>query len=161
MGLLFKPKLRRMLKTTLMGEGESKIILLVDESAAGCAARQTLLEEEGYQVLTACNASAALEFLQAAKVDVILTDYRVSGHSGAEWIAELRARAPQARVAVLSGLVTILGLTEQNTGADAVIAKGGHEVPQMLRVVRRLLEPVPRKGARSHGLQRAQARSGE
>jgi len=40
-----------------------------------------------------------------------------------------------------------LGLTESNTGADAVIQKSAHEVSHLLRAVSRLLRRKPaRKG---------------
>ena len=42
---------------------------------------------------------------------------------GVELIRRIREVKPQARVVLLSGFVEPLGLTEENTGADAVIAK--------------------------------------
>jgi hypothetical protein len=49
---------------------------------------------------------------------------------------------------LISGFVDPLGLTEQSTGADEVIAKTSGEVIALTRAVARLLNrPAPRKPA--------------
>ena len=45
----------------------------------------------------------------------------------------------------LSGFVEPLGLTEQNTGADAVIAKSSNEPAHLVRWVKRLMNRALRK----------------
>jgi hypothetical protein len=42
---------------------------------------------------------------------------------------------------LLSGFIEPLGLTEANTGADAVIAKSASETTHLLRAIKRLLSP--------------------
>jgi hypothetical protein len=50
-------------------------------------------------------------------------------------------------------------MTEENTGADVVIAKSATEVPQLLRSVNRLLRRgVPKKPAGSHRPQAPKAK---
>ena len=44
-----------------------------------------------------------------------------------ELIERIRKVNPNARIILLSGFVEPLGLTEENTGADAVIAKSANE----------------------------------
>jgi CheY-like chemotaxis protein len=67
-----------------------------------------------------------------------------------ELIRCIREREPQARIILLSGVVEPLGLTEENTGADAVIAKTANEPAHLMRWVKRLLNrTAPRKPARS------------
>ena len=54
---------------------------------------------------------------------MVVTDYRMPRMNGVELIEKIRNVNPNARVILLSGFVDPLGLTEENTGADAVIAK--------------------------------------
>ena len=52
---------------------------------------------------------------------------------------------PNARIILLSGFVEPLGLTEQNTGADTVIAKSANEPAHLVRWVKRLVNRIVRK----------------
>jgi DNA-binding NarL/FixJ family response regulator len=71
--------------------------------------------------------------------------------NGVELIRKLRAHVPGLRVVVMSGIADTLGLSEANTGADAVIQKSANEVPQLVRCVNRLLgRDAPRKPPRSY-----------
>ena len=54
-------------------------------------------------------------------------------------IGRIRKRNPNAGIILLSGFVEPLGLTEENTGADAVIAKSSNEAAYLVRWVKRLL----------------------
>ena len=63
--------------------------------------------------------------------------------SGVELIRRIRETKPDARVVLLSGFVEPLGLTEENTGADAVIAKNSHEAANLVRWVKRLINRAP------------------
>jgi CheY-like chemotaxis protein len=65
--------------------------------------------------------------------------------NGAELIQQIRLLDPHARIILLSGFVEPLGLTEQNTGADAVITKSANEPAHLLRSVKRLANRPARK----------------
>jgi len=45
---------------------------------------------------------------------------------GQQLIQKIRQQNPQIPIVILSGYVEILGLTEESTGADIVLAKGPH-----------------------------------
>ena len=62
--------------------------------------------------------------------------------SGVDLIRRIREVKPQARVVLLSGFDP-LGLTEEETGADAIIAKNNHEPTNLLRCVKRLIHRAP------------------
>src|SRR5262252_9217290 len=97
-------------------------ILLVDDSRDGLLVRRMLLEELGYSVQIALNGEEGLKLFENSRFDVVVTDYRMPGMDGLQLIGRIRQLEPNARVIMLSGFVEPLGLTEQNTGADAVIA---------------------------------------
>ena len=91
----------------------------------------------------AINGEEGLKLFDAADFDVVVTDYSMPRMNGRELIQRIRQRNPNARIILLSGFVEPLGLTEENTGADAVVAKSCSEPAHLLRWVKRLASRVP------------------
>jgi CheY-like chemotaxis protein len=128
-------------------------ILLVDDNRHGLVARKALLEEQGYRIATANDGEEALKLFRSLRPQVVVTDYRMPNMDGGELIRQIKNTDPATAVILLSGFVDILGLTEQSTGADVVIAKSASEVPKLLRAVDRVLNRRPQRkpAARQHG----------
>jgi CheY-like chemotaxis protein len=121
-------------------------ILLVDDNPHGTVARKQLLEEQGYQVVTAENGESALKVFSQEPCDLVVTDYRLPSIDGVELIRRIRSVQPKVRTILLSGYADLLGLNEENTCADEVIAKSATEAPHLVRSVRRLLNvPASKK----------------
>jgi CheY-like chemotaxis protein len=116
-------------------------ILLVDDNPDGLLIRRALLEEQGYCIDIACDGQEGLELFSASNFDAIVTDYRMPRMNGVELIRRIREVRPQVAVILLSGFVEPLGLTEETTGADSVIAKSSSEATHLIRVLKRLLQP--------------------
>ena len=114
-------------------------ILLVDDNANGLKARKTVLEEQGYKIVTASGGDDALELFGKQKFDLVVTDYKMPCMDGLELIGHLRELSPALPIVLVSGFVDALGLSEQNTNADAVIQKSANEVTHLVRSVSRLL----------------------
>lgn len=126
-------------------------VLLINENRNGLVARKSVLMGEGYTV-TACDTPGeALSLFTIEVFDLVVTDYSLPGMSGTDLIQVLREQRPGIPVVLVSGMVDVLGLNEQNTGADAVVAKCAFEVSHMVRAVNRLLRKpaTPRKPVRS------------
>jgi CheY-like chemotaxis protein len=113
-------------------------ILLVDDSNDGLLVRKSLLEELGYSVQIAVNGEEGLKLFESGAFDVVVTDYHMPRMNGVELIQRIRKIDPKARIVLISKLVEPLGLTEENTGADAVIAKSSSEPAHLQRWVKRL-----------------------
>jgi CheY-like chemotaxis protein len=130
-------------------------ILLVDDNSDGLLVRRALLEEAGCTVELASNGPEGLKLFQPGKFDLVVTDFRMPGMDGVEFIRHVRIAEPEMRVILLSGFVEPLGLNESNTGADTVVAKSANEPAHLVRSVRRLLNrplrkpPLSQKGLRS------------
>jgi CheY-like chemotaxis protein len=120
-------------------------ILLVDDNRDGLLVRRSVLEELGYGVSVARNGEEGLKLFESASFDVVVTDYRMPRMDGAELIQRIRKLNPNARIILLSGFVDPLGLTEESTGADVVIAKSSNEPAHLTRWVKRLLNRTARK----------------
>jgi CheY-like chemotaxis protein len=129
-------------------------ILLVDDNQDGLLVRRSLLEESGYRVQIAGNGEEGLKLFENSNFDVVVTDFRMPRMDGMELIRRIRHVNPNARVILLSGFVEPLGLTEENTGADAVIPKSSNEPVHLLRWVKRLLNRAAQRkppGAQKRG----------
>lgn len=78
---------------------------MVDDELAICKLVKTLLEFEGYTVLTACNAEAATSIYaqHAAEVGLLLTDLVMPGMNGLELADRTLQWTPQLKVLFMSG----------------------------------------------------------
>jgi CheY-like chemotaxis protein len=128
--------MKRSLTVSRMGTPH---ILLVDDNRNGLIVRRALLEEVGFTVETAATGEDGFALFEAAHFDVVVTDYRMPRMNGVELIQKIRKHNPNARIVLLSGFVEALGLTEQSTGADLIVAKNAKEATQLIRSVKRLL----------------------
>jgi CheY-like chemotaxis protein len=136
-------------------------VLLVDDSKDGLLVRRALLEEQGFDVHIAANGEEGLKLFEGRPFAVVVTDYRMPVMSGLELIRRIRSSIkPLTPIVLLSGGVEPLGLTQENTGADAVIAKNSSEPAHLVRWVKRLSSrPPAKKPPASHrrAVARAQA----
>ena len=126
-------------------------ILIVDDNRQGLAARRIILRNLGYEVITAERGEEGLrcfaESQAGTPVSLVVTDYRMPGMRGDEFIQKLREMSPHLPVVMLSGYTSMLALTPESTGADVVLSKGPHEQIKLVDTVLRL---VP-EGARRRG----------
>jgi len=114
-------------------------ILLVDDNRDGLLVRRLLLEEMGCCVEVATNGEEGLKLFESSDFDILVVDYRMPRMNGVEMIARVRARDADARIILVSSVAEPLGLTEENTGADVVIAKNAAEPTHLPRSIKRLL----------------------
>ena len=126
-------------------------VLLVDSHRSGLKARCMVLEEQGHTALGVTSPDEALHLLETESFDIIVTEYRLSGCSGIEFIARLREVTPGTPIILLSGYVDALGLSVKSTGADAVVMKSATEPQHLKSAVRSLLrsrQPARKKPTR-------------
>ena len=118
-------------------------ILLVDDNTHGLVARAMILRTAGHTVVTAESGEEAWEFFQRNQFDLVVTDYRMGPMDGLKLIRLIRVLESPVRIILLSGFVGCLGMPDEATGADEIIAKSNKEVPELLRAVKRLLHSAP------------------
>lgn len=120
-------------------------ILLVDDNVHGMIARRKVLEEQGYKIQTASSGEEALQLFPRYAFNLMVTDFKMAGIDGVELISRLRASNVEVPFILLSGFVEPLGMTEESTGADAVLSKSAGEAGHLVRAVKRLLARGARK----------------
>ena len=102
-----------------------------------------VLEEQGHRATGVSSPDEALLLLKTESFDVIITEYKLSGTTGPEFISKLRIVAEGTPVILLSGYVDALGLNENSTGADVVLMKNALETGHLTHTVSRLLRMKP------------------
>jgi CheY-like chemotaxis protein len=102
-------------------------ICLVDDDIFVRDAIALGLRDLGYTVKVAPGAMAGLDLIQHNEIDALVTDLRMPGASGAQLIAEARARWPTMPIIAISGASHVEGLSvidaARALGANALLTK--------------------------------------
>lgn len=102
----------------LGGMKRSRTLLLVDDEANILTSLTRLLRADGYQILTAPDAEQGLDLLARHRVDVIVSDQRMPGMSGVEFLRRVKVLHPATIRLVLSGYTDLQTVTDAiNEGA--------------------------------------------
>ena len=81
----------------------SPVLLLVDDESRILSALERALRREGYELLVAESAAQALRILDDRPVDLVLSDHKMPGMSGLEFLGEAAARQPGAARILITG----------------------------------------------------------
>jgi CheY-like chemotaxis protein len=101
-------------------------ILCVDDEETPRTLRKLILQKQGYQVVTAASGDEALEVLNRAHIDLVLSDQMMPGMTGTELTKSVKAIRPAMPVILISGVNEI---PEDASYADRFISKiGGPEL---------------------------------
>ncbi|MGD2069124.1 MAG: sigma-54 dependent transcriptional regulator [Gemmatimonadota bacterium] len=124
-------------------------ILLVDDDRAFRLSTAALLEEEGFEVEGAQDASEATASLRSDRFDLILLDLRMPGIDGIDLVEVLRTRGQSIPVLMVSGYGTVdSAVRALHTGADDFVTKPV-EPDTLLERIRSLLDRRPDPDAAS------------
>jgi len=141
-------------------------LLIVDDEKNIRRSLQTFFESCGHQVQSAADARMALEQLAAADgFDLVLTDFRMAEMNGLELLKEIKRRAPEASVILMTAYATVENaVAAMKAGASDYLSKPfslqevQHVVDRALelknlraenRVLREVLEELPLIDSRS------------
>ena len=81
---------------------EKPVILCVDDTPSVLEGEKMLLEENGYQVLTATNGKEAVQAFVSNSVDLVLLDYHMPEMNGGLAALHMKDSRPDVPVALLS-----------------------------------------------------------
>jgi EAL domain-containing protein (putative c-di-GMP-specific phosphodiesterase class I)/CheY-like chemotaxis protein len=109
---------RRLPPHLLRVQVRHRSLLLVDDEVNIVSALKRLLRPDGYQILTASSGEQGLELLAQQPVDVIISDQRMPGLSGADFLRQARKLRPDTIRIMLSGYTELQSVTDAvNEGA--------------------------------------------
>lgn len=105
------------------------MVLCIDDEDVGLEVRKLLLEQYGYQVLTASDGPSGLKVFESTPVDAVVLDYAMPGMHGGQVAAEMRRKNPDIPIVLLSAY---LGLPEDVTKLVTVYMTKGEGAPALL-----------------------------
>ncbi len=85
-----------------------KTILLVDDDLRILEALEEILGTFGYKVISKRDSESALSLLrEGTGIDLVITDYRMPGMNGVEFIMVLRQILPSVPIIILTGYCSV------------------------------------------------------
>lgn len=82
-------------------------ILFVDDEERILKALARIFLDENYEILTAANGSEALEIMSAKRVHLVVSDHRMPGMTGAEFLRHVKERWPETIRIMLTGYADV------------------------------------------------------
>lgn len=118
------------------------VILVVDDSITTRSMEKSILESNGYEVITACNGLEAWSLLQGSTVDLVVTDVEMPKMDGFMLTEHIKLSNKFKNLPVV--LVTALESDQDkarglHVGADAYLPKSIFDQQRFLDVIDRLL----------------------
>ena len=111
-------------------------LLLVDDEAAVLNALKRELRDRPYEVITAHSGAEGLALLEQHEVQVIVSDHRMPGMTGVEFLSQVNERYPQTIRLVLSGYADFDSLTDAiNLGGIYQFVHKPWEAGQIVAVI--------------------------
>jgi excisionase family DNA binding protein len=83
-------------------KAQANILVVDDEEVVRLLFKETL-EELGHKVITAENATSALEVVKQQDLDLVFLDLKMPGMDGAELFHHIKAAKPRLPVAIITG----------------------------------------------------------
>jgi len=117
---MFEDYLRggRSIRLLPRADEERRTVLVVDDEPGIRTALTRMLRSDGYRVLTAASGDEGLHVLSLNTVQVIISDQRMPGMSGTEFLGKVKDLYPETMRIILSGYTEIDVVTESvNRGA--------------------------------------------
>ncbi len=102
-------------KQPTVTEQQPFTLLFVDDEPSVLSALKRVFRNESYRILTASNGAEALQLLEKEPVQLILSDHRMTGMTGAELLTAIRQKWPETIRLMLTGYAdvqSIMGAVE-------------------------------------------------
>jgi two-component system, NtrC family, response regulator HydG len=99
-------------------------LLVVDDAPATLEVLERNLASQGFRIFTASGVTEAIRILDAAPVDLVITDLKMPGESGLDLIRHVRENFKDKEVMMITGYPTVeSAVTAVKTGAEEYLAK--------------------------------------
>jgi CheY-like chemotaxis protein len=105
-----------------------KVVLCIDDETIGLRVRKIMLENHGFEVLTATDGQQGIALFDQHQVDLVVLDYYMPDLNGGQVAAEIRRRRPTVPIIFLSAYFSLP--SDALEKADAFITKG--DPPEVL-----------------------------
>jgi len=90
------------------GEDRKKIeILILDDEPIVCKRLKPAFLKAGYEVETFTDSAHAMARTMEKDFDIVITDLKMEGMSGMEFLTEVKKRSPRTEIIVITGFATL------------------------------------------------------
>ncbi len=114
----------------------TKRILVVDDDSYVRSGTEEILLRKGYEVDTCGSGSAALQALEGAEYDLMLSDIKMPGMSGLELLEKVVPRWPELTVVLMTAYGAIDdAVRAMRIGAYNYVLKGDGSAPEEMEIV--------------------------
>ncbi|WP_035040216.1 response regulator [Desulfovibrio sp. X2] len=98
--------------------------MILDDEPIVCKRLKPAFQKAGYDVETFTDSGAALARVEEAPFDIVITDLKMEGTDGLEFLKRVKARRPETGVIVITGFATLETARESfREGAFDFVAK--------------------------------------
>lgn len=118
---------------------EANKILVVDDSPQICKALNDILTASGYTVRTAPSGERALQIIEAAKFDLVISDLKMTGMTGMDLAKRIFEIMPGVPVVILTGFGDMDSVISALRSGVADYLKKPFAIDEVLSVVKREL----------------------
>lgn len=118
-----------------------RTILVVDDEWAVADVLESLLDDEGYRVVTASNGRQALERLREVATDVIITDFMMPVMDGSALLEALAADRETASIPVVMMSSLPESAVRERCRGYAAFMRKPFRVPEVLAIVEAVQRP--------------------
>jgi DNA-binding NtrC family response regulator len=103
---------------------QKELILIIDDDIDVRECLEDFLSEYGYNVKTLASGIQGIEFIKETYVDLILTDFKMPGLNGIEFMVKIKSINPEIPVIMMTGYGSIEGAVEaMRQGALSYLVK--------------------------------------
>ncbi|MBW1982341.1 MAG: response regulator [Deltaproteobacteria bacterium] len=130
-----------------MGNDKKRQILILDDEPIVSKRLKPALEKAGYEVEAFTQSTKAMKRVQEKEFDIVITDLKMEGIDGMEFLTEVKKRSDKAEVIVITGFATMETAKESfQKGVFDFVAKPFKRA-ELLEIVRKAEEKVRLKEA--------------
>ncbi len=90
-----------------MNDQERTSILILDDEPIVSKRLKPSLERKGYEVETFTNSSDALARVKERSFDIVITDLKMEGMDGMQFLTEVKEMYPDTEIIVITGFATM------------------------------------------------------
>lgn len=115
-------------------------ILVLDDEPIVCKRLKPAFQKAGYEVETFTESGAALERVEQASFDIVVTDLKMEGVDGMHFLTRVKEIAPETSVIIITGFATLETAKESfRKGAYDFVAKP-FKLGDILDTVKRIVD---------------------
>jgi DNA-binding NtrC family response regulator len=90
-----------------MSDNRKTQVLILDDEPIVWKRLKPALEKAGYEVEAFTQSSNAMRRVQEKEFDIVVTDLKMEGIDGMEFLTEVKSRSPNTEVIVITGFATM------------------------------------------------------